>query len=622
MRSIRETAGARATAPLSPPGGGPPRRQDGQSGWQAWGRDDEGAGASPEERLAELGAALGPLRRVQAALAERLRASRAWERLCYARPNDYARERLGISNRQVQELARVDRALAELPALEHALLANALPWSKVRLVARVATAESEAVWIERARAVSTRQLEQEVRALADPSDPGHGEADDAEPQRRVAQRCAPAVRERWERAREVAERVAGRRLREADALEIVAAEVTSTIPIDPAFAGWLDEPAPLAPLAPRAAGGSGSDTPSCTPRARAPAPPPELMALAAGLDDASAHELDRRMRHAIRLEQTLDTAIAALLRRVVAPEYEWSGSYHTLSRYAREQLGMSPSKARALLRLERAADVCPALRRAYRSGRLSWVKAQCLLPLLLLDIEGAWRPAWVAWAQRVTVRRLEADVARALLLRAGHRLGWQRCMFHPQRAQDPIPPGERQMCAPDVDPDATCEIEWRLPYPTAALFLAVRETVRLRLQARAGRPVSDGEAFDALLDCALVAWTTREPGARRPDPVFERDGWRCAVPGCSSRANLHGHHVRFRSAGGSDEMENRVTLCAFHHQRCLHAGLLRVTGRAPDALIFELGVRPEGPPLARYRSGDVALPERGDREQEGSTMAA
>jgi len=90
--------------------------------------------------------------------------------------------------------------------------------------------------------------------------------------------------------------------------------------------------------------------------------------------------------------------------------------------------------------------------------------------------------------------------------------------------------------------------------------------------------------------------------------VVERDGYACAVPGCTSRRNLHDHHIRFRSAGGSDAPENRITLCAFHHQRCLHPGWLRVRGSAPDGLVFELGVRPGAPPLARYRSGDVALP--------------
>ncbi len=166
-------------------------------------------------------------------------------------------------------------------------------------------------------------------------------------------------------------------------------------------------------------------------------------------------------------------------------------------------------------------------------GRLSWVKAQGLLPFLLLDIEGEWRPAWVAWAERVTVRRLEADVERALLLRAGHDRAFQRCQFHPERAQDPIPPGERQLCAPDVDPEATQELAWRVPREVAWLFTAVLETLRAQLRRERGRFFTDGEVFDGLLDCALLTWTLRDPPARRPDPVMERDGYLCAVPGCT-----------------------------------------------------------------------------------------
>jgi hypothetical protein len=63
--------------------------------------------------------------------------------------------------------------------------------------------------------------------------------------------------------------------------------------------------------------------------------------------------------------------------------------------------------------------------------------------------------------------------------------------------------------------------------------------------------------------------------------------------------------VTFRSRGGGDETANLVTLCAFHHLRGVHAGRLRVRGRAPHGLRFDLGLRPGAPPLASYRSGDV-----------------
>ena len=163
------------------------------------------------------------------------------------------------------------------------------------------------------------------------------------------------------------------------------------------------------------------------------------------------------------------------------------------------------------------------------------------------------------------------------------------------------------MCAHDVDPDATEQLTWRVPQDVAWVFRALQETLRTRLHRVTGRWALDGEVFDTLLDGALLAWTLRDPRAPRPDPVIARDGYRCMVPGCSSRRNLQDHHVEFRSAGGSDEPDNRVTLCVFHHLRCLHAGFLRIAGRAPDELVFELGVRAGAAPLARYRSGEIAV---------------
>ncbi|TMA25446.1 MAG: HNH endonuclease [Deltaproteobacteria bacterium] len=553
-----------------------------------------------ESRLAQLAAAVGPLRRVLAALAARWIETRGHERLCYARLSDYARERPGVSARQLQELARVGRALRDLPRLERALVANELPWSKVRLLVRVLEASQgdEETWIALARVLSTQRLERAVREHA-----GTAVAHDPErePTTRLTVRCSPAVLEKWLIAREFAERVAGQRLRAADALELVAAEVFSAISIEPRFVDTPEAPFPREPLEDT----DPEDEPRPCPRASARELPHAVASLAQGLDEADAFELDRRLCQAVHLEQTLDAAIAPLLRVVTAAEYEWTDCYQPLARYAPESLGMSARKARALIRLERASEVCPELRDAYRSGRLSWVKAHCLLPLLLLDVDGEHRPIWVSWAERVTVRRLERDVERALLLRAAHDRAWFRCKLDPERAQDPIPPEERQMCAHDVDPEATQALVFRVPLDVAALFRGVRETLRHGLERASDGPVYDGDVFDAILDGALLSWTLRDPRARRPDPVAERDGYRCAVPGCTSRCNHHDHHITYRSRGGSDAQDNRVLLCAFHHRRCLHAGLMRISGQAPDGLLFELGLRSARGPLAVYRSGDV-----------------
>src|SRR5690606_6894148 len=95
-------------------------------------------------RLEALARRRAPLRRALARIAGRFVAARAHERLGFARVADYARERAGVSGRQLQDLAHVDARLAALPAVETALLAGALSWSKARLLARVAGADDEA----------------------------------------------------------------------------------------------------------------------------------------------------------------------------------------------------------------------------------------------------------------------------------------------------------------------------------------------------------------------------------------------------------------------------------------------------------------------------------------------
>jgi hypothetical protein len=100
-----------------------------------------------------------------------------------------------------------------------------------------------------------------------------------------------------------------------------------------------------------------------------------------------------------------------------------------------------------------------------------------------------------------------------------------------------------------------------------------------------------------MLDHAIATWL--EAGEQFDDYAdFTRDGFRCTVPGCTARRNLQSHHIWFRSARGPDVAWNRTTLCAYHHHRGVHAGSMTLRGRAPDELVYTLGV-------GRFRSGDV-----------------
>jgi len=74
----------------------------------------------------------------------------------------------------------------------------------------------------------------------------------------------------------------------------------------------------------------------------------------------------------------------------------------------------------------------------------------------------------------------------------------------------------------------------------------------------------------------------------------------CQVPGCSRRGS-RAYHVLYRCVGDRGG-ENLVSVCA-SHMLTLRRGWVRVRGRAPDQLRWELGVRKGHPPLRDFEPG-------------------
>jgi hypothetical protein len=248
---------------------------------------------------------------------------------------------------------------------------------------------------------------------------------------------------------------------------------------------------------------------------------------------------------------------------------------------------MSPRKAQALLRLERAGDLCSELRAAFRDGALSWVQAHALVPVLALEHAQPWRAAWVAHPAAVSVRRLEEDVERAIVT---GRLDPRSLSEEVQTGAHPTVPNE------------TIHLFFTAAADVARLFKAVLATVQRRIERKSGRTASESEALDAMLEHCFATWAPANAKIPPEHRVFERDGWRCTVPGCSSYRNLHSHHIQFRSDQGPDDAWNRTALCAAHHQRSVHEGIgrIRIRGRAPDGLRYEL-------PLVTYGPGERIL---------------
>ncbi|MGV8118670.1 MAG: HNH endonuclease [Candidatus Xenobiia bacterium LiM19] len=99
----------------------------------------------------------------------------------------------------------------------------------------------------------------------------------------------------------------------------------------------------------------------------------------------------------------------------------------------------------------------------------------------------------------------------------------------------------------------------------------------------------------------------------RNNAILKRDRFRCQVPGCNCRRNLHIHHIIPRSHGGSDEPLNKLTR-EKHYLRLLHNLLtLKIEGTAPHNLTFTFGSpsHVEERPFMKFARGRKVLREFG-----------
>lgn len=599
---------------------------------------------------------------------------RLYRRLGFVRLSDYARERLGVSGRTLQVAAWLAARLDALPAVSRAYDRSELSWAQARALCAIVSAADEERWLDVARRSTVEELERlaeratprpEVPPDPDP-EPARSEID-GEAAMRWRFVCPARVRALWRRAVEVASRVAGAPLAPWQAAEIIAAEGFSGRPSGASLGdraliaairsarrrrrdGAGETSHGLAKPASRAEPGSAEASrsmPEETEVSGAAIASNGTIAASGGGCDAlrlaepaaelptDAFSLDARLYEAMRVIRTAEPRIGRLLRVVVDHRLYRALGYPRLEDYVRERLGISMRKVWALAKVERATARSDDFGRAYREGRLSWVQALTLLPVL--DRTNA--AAWIARADTVTVRRLGDEVG--WVLEARDVSGNAASLAPPPLDARLVSPGAaivercRKSSRADV-PDEQCrelsltddvqigarfsgdglgaggggaegqsaraeisdaEISFVAPASVIALLRDVLDAFALPDAPR-------WKGLERLLHHVVHHW---ESVPRHPDPIFVRDGWRCTVPGCSSRRNLHDHHITFRSRGGLNTHDNRTAVCAAHHLHGLHDGTIRATGTAPSAIEWQLGVRREAPSFATY-VGDRRCP--------------
>ena len=128
-------------------------------------------------------------------------------------------ELIGIKPRKAQYLVFIASRLEKLPRIREAFDAGELPWTKAREIVSVATPETEAEWLEKARALSNRDLEKEVRRHAGRESGGFATVTISMPVEVLAM---------WNDAYELAERLCGTELEKWQVLEPSLAEFLGT----------------------------------------------------------------------------------------------------------------------------------------------------------------------------------------------------------------------------------------------------------------------------------------------------------------------------------------------------------------------------------------------------------
>jgi len=327
----------------------------------------------------------------------------------------------------------------------------------------------------------------------------------------------------------------------------------------------------------------------------------------------SPRRLDDRLVACIRLRQDLSWHQGRLLRLFAGRRLYRELGFLSFSRYCRERAGLGVRRAWHLISLERRLWLLPGIAQAYRSGSLSWVKAAAIARVATERTE----QDWLHLARSVTVRRLldevavaqaevdQAEIGRDEVDRA-HASGGPTGLDTDGGVQLSAPALRAGSChqSPQQSPQpfAWSGIRFWAPLEVASLWQhAFRVCRALARSEGADRSLEDWECLDRLLDSFFSTWEVRGGAAwRRRYKIFERDGWRCRVPGCSSRRSLQVHHVLFRSQGGSDDDRNLVVLCATHHLQGIHRGRLRCHALPGGLLAWELGPDPVRGPVARY----------------------
>lgn len=562
-----------------------------------------------DRELARLGRGEAQLRLRIGELLDALFVSNGHHELGFSSIGAYAVERCQQSRRWERSTRGLARSLRQrgLTAVRRAVMSGRIGFSMAELLAKHATPENQDALVAEALGSTVRAMQ--ARLTGKKPKPEEEE---------------PDVRStRWVTRDELLMMSASRMLvghligtRASDEMTITAllGEAETTLQ---SLGGCTVEGVTLPALSPerieaglaalRAAHARRSGSPDRSePSNVGPSPAPVLVPV---VEDkplpAAPRELDREIVRIARQLAQRNLRMGRLAQRLLAGGAWRRLGYDSFAQYARERVGVSLSSLEHRATLARRVARYPALGEALCRGDVGY-EAALLLGRVLGD--AASRGLVRAWIQRARVRtykHLKEEVDAVLLATS----------LTPDVGREP-PDAEDLEVIAELERSVQSGELFRSylgghnrgpqtyvtfasgedgPGPLRPLRLRLPVEVYAhwkKIEAEFRSVAGPGASFVAFMCfCLWEAWMPYlEAFDDKWKQVYERDRHRCTSPVCERR-DVTPHHVKFQAHGGTDELTNMVSLCAWCHLDGIHRGRLRAEGRAPE-LRWSIGEDP------------------------------
>lgn len=530
----------------------------------------------------------------------RLAAMDGFAALGYSCLENYASQALGMSGRSAQEVTWMERRLRRYPAIDLAYGRGELTFSHVLRLLRQVAPEDELLWAVVASRLSVAELEEALEHWKAGENAAPGEAEEAgghplrAPQdegrpRRIVGHGHPAVLIKLDpdAASDWGGGVPGEslpwRVPRPGSLKAMWREIELGLAEFTRHWALLNWEVPDLPIPDRV---------------------PE---------DLKAPALDEHLRGIVRWTRQREVHLMDLLGILVDDQLLTLLDFTGVEHYAADRLAMSPRSAWTLVTLHRRLRNLSAVRRAYEDGTLSKAQAilvgqvatersQKALELRRFDLAGFER-TWGLPDDAAAKGGLQAFAAgRPQQSESKDTDDLQACAEGDEptrRASDVIRKPVRERLRmfrrgelDQIEPEPRLPIRFGLPEDLVEMWCDVYRVCR----AMFGPTVTIADCVEVCVDAFLKQWAPAALQSIREHQVIDRDGWICANPTCTRRANLHVHPMEFRAPGGPEEPWNEVSLRRMCDLRLVHGGRIRVRGRAPEQVTWLLGVAPDRAP--------------------------